>query len=114
MTRAVGFGAPYDAPSSGGVMDFLLNEQQSAMQELARRIAREKVKPVRARYDEENVFPWDIVRELAQADLFRVFIPAEYGGLVESGHGIVDMCLVTEEISRACAGIALAYAGTAL
>jgi butyryl-CoA dehydrogenase len=95
-------------------MDFLLNEQQSAMQELARRIAQEKVKPVRAKYDEEGIFPWDIVRELAQADLFRVFIPAEYDGLVESGHGIVDMCVVTEEISRACAGIALAYAGTAL
>jgi alkylation response protein AidB-like acyl-CoA dehydrogenase len=91
-----------------------LTEEQQSIQELARKIAEEKVKPVRARYDEESTFPWDIVAELARADLFRVFIPAEYEGLVERGHGVTNMCLVTEELSKACAGIVLAYAGTAL
>ena len=95
-------------------MQHLLTEDQKSIRDLARTLAEEKVKPVRARYDEENIFPWDIVRELARVDLFRVFIPAEYDGLLEGGHGVVNMCLVTEEISKACAGIALAYAGTAL
>ena len=38
----------------------------------------------------------------------------EYDGLVEQGYGVTNMCLVTEELSKACAGIVLAYAGTAL
>ncbi len=100
-------------PGKGAPMDFLLTDEQKQIRDLARTIADERVRPVRARYDEESVFPWDIVEELARTDLFRVFVPAAYDGLAENG-GIVNMCLVTEEISRACAGIALAYAGTAL
>jgi butyryl-CoA dehydrogenase len=95
-------------------MDHHLTEEQRTIRDLARTIAEDKVRPVRAKYDEENVFPWDIVQELAKVDLFRVFIPAEYDGLVESGYGVTNMCLVTEELSRVCAGIALAFAGTAL
>jgi butyryl-CoA dehydrogenase len=91
-----------------------LTEEQQSIRDLARAIAEEKVKPVRAKYDEENIFPWDIVEELAKVDLFRVFIPTAYDGLVEDGLGITNMCIVTEELSKACAGIALAFAGTAL
>ena len=100
--------------SREGAMDHLLTEEQRTIRDLARTIAEEKVKPVRAKYDEEGTFPWDIVRELAKVDLFRVFIPVEYDGLCESGYGITNMCIVTEELSKACAGIALAFAGTAL
>ncbi|MBI5836798.1 MAG: acyl-CoA dehydrogenase family protein [Candidatus Eisenbacteria bacterium] len=95
-------------------MDPILTEEQLAIRDLARTIAEEKVKPVRAKYDEAGTFPWDIVKELAKVDLFRVFIPAQYEGMVESGYGITNMCLATEELSKACAGIALAFAGTAL
>ena len=95
-------------------MQHHLTEEQLTIRDLARTIAEEKVKPVRAKYDEENIFPWDIVEELAKVDMFRVFIPTEYDGLVEDGLGVTNMCLVTEEISKACSGIALAFAGTAL
>jgi len=84
------------------------------IKELAQRIAEEKIKPVRQKYDEEAIFPWDIVKELAQTDLFRVFIPVEYDGMVEEGLGITNMCIVTEELSKACGGIALAFAGSGL
>jgi len=89
-------------------------EEQLMIKELAHRIAEEKIKPVRAEYDREGKFPWDIVEELARADLFRVFIPAEYDGMVEEGMGITNMCIVTEELSKVCGGIALAFAGTGL
>ena len=95
-------------------MEYRLTEEQKSIRDLARTIAEEKVKPVRAKYDEESIFPRDIVTEMAKVDLFRVFIPVEYDGLVESGLGITNVCLVTEEISKACAGVALAFAGTAL
>jgi butyryl-CoA dehydrogenase len=95
-------------------MDHLLTEEQRSIRDLARTIATEKIKPVRARYDADNVFPWDIVAELGKLDLFRVFVPAAYDGLLTDGCGVTELCLVTEELSKACAGIALAYAGTAL
>jgi butyryl-CoA dehydrogenase len=64
-------------------LDHHLTEDQRTIRDLARTIAEEKVKPVRAKYDEENIFPWDVVEALAKVDLFRVFIPTAYDGLVE-------------------------------
>ena len=43
--------------------------------------------------------------------MFRVFIPEEYDGL---GGGCLDLCLVTEELSRVCCGVAISYAVNAL
>jgi alkylation response protein AidB-like acyl-CoA dehydrogenase len=92
-------------------MDYLLTEEQRELQGLTRDIARRTVAPKAEYYDRHDEFPWDIVEVLARADLFRVFVPEEYGGL---GMGILELCLVGEELSRACAGIALALLGTAL
>src|SRR3989339_102290 len=92
-------------------MDYFLTEQQKMMRDLAKKIADEKIKPVAAHYDETEEFAWPIMKILADSDLFGVYIPEQYGGL---GGGIVDMCVVTEELSRACGGIALGYAGTGL
>ncbi len=92
-------------------MDYFLTEQQTMMRDLAKRIADEKIKPVAAHYDETEEFAWPIMKILADSDLFGVYIPEQYGGL---GGGIMEMCVVTEELSRACGGIALGYAGTGL
>ncbi len=92
-------------------MDYLLTESQIMIRDLARKIAQEKIKPVAAQYDESEEFAWPIMKVLAESDLFGVYLPEAYGGL---GGGILDMCLVTEELSRACGGIALGYAGTGL
>jgi len=93
------------------VLDTFLTDEQLEMHDLARRIAEEKIKPVSAMYDEKQEFPWPIVKVFAQTDMFRTFIPKEYGGL---GGGILELAIVTEELSRGCGGIALAFAGTAL
>ncbi|HDD64529.1 MAG TPA: acyl-CoA dehydrogenase [Firmicutes bacterium] len=92
-------------------MEYFLTEEQKMIKEIARKIAEEKILPKRAEYDENETFPWDIVEVMAQSDLFGVFIPEEYGGM---GFGVFELCLVIEELSRICGGIALAYAGTAL
>ena len=92
-------------------MDYFLTEEQKLIKDLARKIAEEKILPVRAKYDEEEIFPWEIIKILADSDLFGVYIPEEYGGM---GYGIFELCIVIEELSRVCGGIALAYAGTAL
>ena len=92
-------------------MDYFLTESQTEIRDLARRIANEKVKPVVAKHDRESSFPWDIVEEFRNAGLFSVYIPEEFGGL---GGGIMELVIVTEELSRICGGISLAVAGTAL
>jgi len=92
-------------------MNYFLTEEQKMIKDLARKIAEEKILPVRAYYDETEEFPWEIVKILAQSDLFGVFIPEKYGGM---GYGVFELCLVIEELSRVCGGIALSLAGTAL
>lgn len=92
-------------------MDYLLTEQQIMIRDLARKIADEKIRPVAAKYDETEEFAWEIMKVLADSDLFGVYIPEQYGGL---GGGVMEMCLVTEELSKACGGIALGFAGTGL
>ena len=97
---------------SGDLMiDYLLNEDQIMIRDACREIAEEHIKPVRAKYDEECTFPWDIVEVLRQADIFGIFIEEEYGGF---GGGVFETTIVMEELSRGCAGIALALGGTAL
>ncbi|WP_141266771.1 acyl-CoA dehydrogenase family protein [Thermodesulfovibrio sp. Kuro-1] len=92
-------------------MDYFLTEEQRMIKDLARQIAEEHVLPVRAELDETGEFPWDIMKILAQADMFRVFIPSEYGGL---GTGALELCLVVEELSRVCLGVSTTYAANAL
>ena len=92
-------------------MEYFLTEQQRTIKSLARRIAEEKILPVRAELDEKEEFPWAIMKDLADADMFRVFLPEEYEGL---GGGCLDLCLVIEELSRACGAIAVSYAASAL
>jgi len=92
-------------------LEYFLNEQQRMIKSLARTIAEEKILPVRAELDEKEEFPWGIMKILADTDMFRVFIPQEYEGL---GGGCFELCLVIEELSRACAGVAVGYATCAL
>src|SRR5512136_2255163 len=92
-------------------MDYFLTEQQMMIRETARQIAREKIVPVRAELDEKEEFPWEVVKACAAADLFAIWVPEAYGGL---GGGILDLCVCVEELSRACAGVAVSYAASAL
>ncbi|OGV65780.1 MAG: acyl-CoA dehydrogenase [Lentisphaerae bacterium RIFOXYC12_FULL_60_16] len=92
-------------------MDYGLTELQLEIKEICHKIGEEKMKPVREHYDESGEFPWDIVKVFAEADLFRIAISEEYGGM--SG-GVMDTVIAVEELSRVDGGIALALAATGL
>jgi len=92
-------------------MDYFLTEEQAMIRDLTRQIAEEKVVPVRRELDEKEEFPWEIMKVLAQSDLFGLFIPEEYGGL---GRGSLDLCIAVEELSKACLGVSTTYAANAL
>ena len=81
------------------------------IRDLARKIAVEKAAPVRAQLDEKEEFPWEIVKISAEAGLMGVSMPEEYEGF---GGGILEYCLVAEELSRVCLGIATSIVASGL
>ena len=92
-------------------MNYFLTPDQETIRDLARKIAEEKVKPVRAELDEKEEFPWEIMRICGEAGLFGVSIAEEYGGF---GGGELENCLATEEMSRVCLGVATSFAASGL
>jgi len=93
------------------MLDYLLTDEQKMIKELAHKIAEEKVRPVAAKHDKTEEFPWEVLKVIGESDLFGLFIPEEYGGM---GVNVLNLCLATEELSRACGGIAVCYAASAL
>jgi len=92
-------------------MNYFLTEQQEEIVRLTREIAEKEIVPVRSRLDRDEIFPRDILRILGDAGLMGVFVPEAYGGL---GLGMMELCLVTEELSRACLGVSTSYGAIAL
>jgi butyryl-CoA dehydrogenase len=93
------------------MLDYNLTEIQLQIIELTRKIAKEKILPVRAELDETGEFPWKILKVLADAGLFGVYIPEEFGGM---GFGNFENCLVVEELSKICIGVSVSFAASGL
>jgi butyryl-CoA dehydrogenase len=89
----------------------LLTPENLEYKQRAHEIAEKYVRPVAAKYDREQTYPWEIQERLKEAKLCGVWIPKEYGG---EGAGVLNLCLVVEELSRACGGVGVAYAVNAL
>ncbi|EKD37006.1 MAG: hypothetical protein ACD_75C01291G0012 [uncultured bacterium] len=92
-------------------MDYFLSEEQQMIVDIARQITDERIIPNRAELDEKHEFPRQILNEMAQADLFGVPIPEEYGGL---GGGCFDIVLTVEQLGRGCIGVGTAFAANFL
>ncbi|MHA1412533.1 MAG: acyl-CoA dehydrogenase family protein [Promethearchaeota archaeon] len=84
-------------------MDFFLTEKQKELQKKAREFAIQEVLPVARKYDESEEFPIDVIKKAYEEGLLNLAIPKKYGG---PGYGLLDACIVVEEISAACPGIA--------
>ncbi|MDD5195525.1 MAG: acyl-CoA dehydrogenase family protein [Candidatus Omnitrophica bacterium] len=92
-------------------VEYPLTEEQKMLKDLCRQVAEEKIRPHSRELDEKEQFPADIMKTLAQADLFSLCIPQNYGGM---GTGLLELCIATEEISRVDGGVATAYAASFL
>jgi len=77
----------------------------------AHEIAERVVRPLAAELDRTGDYPWPVVAALREQGLMGLWIPEEFGG---SGAGVLDLCVVVEELSRACGGVGVAYAVNAL
>jgi 3-sulfinopropanoyl-CoA desulfinase len=80
-------------------MDFQLDAEQQALQARARRLADGVFRERAARWDADEEYPWDNVKDLVAAGFMGLAIPREYGG---AGGSLLDVLLVVEEIARVC------------
>ena len=53
-------------------VNYFLTEEQQMIKDLAAQIAKEKIEPIALEYDENQIFPHEIVEILGKSDLFRV------------------------------------------
>ncbi len=90
---------------------FYLTDDQRAIRDLARKIARERILPYAARYDEAEAYPEEAMRAIADSGLYGIWVPEEYGG---GAMGCLALSLVQEEIAYACAATATNYGATPL
>ena len=90
---------------------FYLTDEQRMIRDLARKVARERVAPHAARYDETEAYPEDSMRAVSEAGLYAVWVPEAYGG---TDMGALALALVCEEVAYACAASGTQYLDQAL
>ncbi|GJM21506.1 MAG: acyl-CoA dehydrogenase [Planctomycetota bacterium] len=89
----------------------VISEEALHWKEVAHKVAEEVVRPIAKHFDDVQEYPDEVRQAYIENGLLGVWIPKEYGG---HGAGIVALCLVIEELSRACGGTGVAYAVNAL
>ena len=89
----------------------LLTPENVEYIERAKEIAETVMRPKAAEYDQQAEYPWEVQKAIKEAGLSGVWIPKEYGG---EGGGVMNLCLVVEQFSRACGGMGVGYAVNAL
>jgi alkylation response protein AidB-like acyl-CoA dehydrogenase len=83
-------------------MDFNFSEEQKSLQQLAREILEKEVTPERLEAVESGTewFDRPLWSTLAQAGLLGLAVPENLGGM---GYGILEVCLLLQEIGRVVA-----------
>jgi alkylation response protein AidB-like acyl-CoA dehydrogenase len=82
---------------------FSLTEDQSLIRDMARKFADDRLKPNAAHWDEEKIFPVDVMREAAELGFAGIYTREDVGG---SNLTRLDAALIFEELSRGCVATA--------
>ena len=86
-------------------MDFEFTEEQKMFQTMVRDFCAREIELYAAEWDETEKFPHEVIKKMADAGLYSVQFPEEYGG---SGDEIT-FAIANEEISLASAGLGVIY-----
>ncbi len=84
-------------------MDFALTDDQRAIEDAARRFARERLAPFAAEWDAKEIFPTDTLREAAALGFAGIYVKSDVGG---SDMTRLDAAIVMEELSAGCTSTA--------
>ena len=89
-----------------GSMRFDLGEDIGALRDMVQAWARDRLAPIAAAVDRDNLFPNELWAEMGALGLLGITVPEEFGG---SGMGYLAHVVATEEIARVSASISLSY-----
>jgi len=84
------------------MISFELTEEQHALQDMVAKFARNEMMPIAAECDRSGEFPFELAQKVHELGLTNISIPEEFGG---SGLGMLEVCLVVEELAYGCAGM---------
>ncbi len=85
---------------------FKLSDDIEAFRDDVRKLAEKEFAPKAAHWDEEEIFPEENRRQLADLGYFGLLVPEEYGGL---GAPIIQSVVCCEEIARSCLNTATVF-----
>jgi isovaleryl-CoA dehydrogenase len=88
------------------VLQFDLGEDVNALRDMVHRWAQERVKPMAAQIDRDNVFPPELWQEMGELGLLGITVDEEFGG---AGLSYLAHVIAVEEIARASASVSLSY-----
>jgi len=83
---------------------FGLTEEEQMLQDMVRRLAKEKVAPAAEERDKKGEYPYDMLELMKENGLMGVDFPEAYGGMQA---GMLAHCIVVEELAKADASVAL-------
>src|SRR5260370_1070142 len=84
------------------MIGFDLTGEQCELKALARKFSEQEIIPRAREYDDKEIFPRDICEKAFAAGLMNFGVPREFGG---PGLGILDTCIIQEELNYGCSGI---------
>ncbi|MEP3588153.1 MAG: acyl-CoA dehydrogenase family protein, partial [Marinobacter sp.] len=80
-------------------MDFNLTEDQLAFREAARAFAEKSMAPHAAKWDDEHIFPVDVMKEAGEMGFMGLYTPESLGGM---GLSRLDTSVIVGELAAAC------------
>ena len=86
-------------------MDFQLSDKQKVIRRTVRDFAENRIAPLAHELDEQARFPWELMEPMKAMNLFGLQASPRWGG---AGLDTISYVIVVEELSRLCAGLALA------
>src|SRR6056297_138800 len=87
-------------------MDFNLTEDQQAFREAARAFAEKSMAPFAAKWDDEHIFPKDVLKEAGEMGFMGMYTPEAQGGM---GLSRLDTSIIVEELAAACPSTAALF-----
>lgn len=88
-------------------MDFNYTDTQNEIAAMVRDFANKHIRPQMMEWDEAQIFPVELFRQMGSLGLMGVLVPEEYGG---TGLGYFEYVTVVSEVAKVCSSIGLSVA----
>jgi acyl-CoA dehydrogenase len=93
------------------MISFQPTDEQLALREMAHAFAENELRPVTEHHDQTGEFPHEVLQKAHALGLMNLHIPERFGGL---GLGVMDGCIIAEELAWGCSGISTAMEANGL